>query len=146
MSKQRIAALVSSNGFPTIKVDPGMILVGRSPDCDVVVDSKKISRKHCCVALVKDRIHVRDLGSTNGCWWQGERHDDFTVQEGQEFAIADASYRFFWDQPSDNIVMPSSRDTSAADDRPSVPRTYPETNSRLSPESSDPFLPLAGLA
>src|SRR5262245_51470700 len=99
---ERTAALVSSNGFPTIKLETGMLLVGRGPECDVIVESKKISRRHCCLALSNDRLHVRDLGSTNGCWRNGERHDLFSVDEGQEFSIGDAIYRFQWDQPSDH--------------------------------------------
>src|SRR4051812_26539797 len=101
MSKPTSAALISSNGFPTIKIDSGMLLIGRSPECDVVVDSRKISRRHCCLALVKDQLFVRDLGSTNGCWREGVRSDDFSVVEGQEFSIGDATYRFQWDHPSD---------------------------------------------
>ena len=141
----RTAALVSSNGFPTIKIDSGMLLVGRSAECDVVVDSKKVSRRHCCLALVREELHVRDLGSTNGCWKTGERHNDFSVEEGQTFSIGDAEYRFQWDQPSDQIVLPSSLE--AAQDRSGGPKTMPDSHAaNRSPESSDPFLHMAGLA
>jgi len=143
---ERTAALVSSNGFPTIKVQHGMTLVGRSPECDVVVESKKISRRHCCLALAQDRLHVRDLGSTNGCWLNGERHDDFAVDEGQEFAIGDASYRFQWDHPSDHIMLPGTGRRDAAK-RENAPKTVSENPSpRPNPESSDPFMHIAGLA
>src|SRR6476620_8816235 len=137
-ASSRTAALVSSNGFPTIKIDSGMLLVGRSPECDVVVDSRKISRRHCCLALLKGQLHVRDLGSTNGCWRQGERHDDFSVQEGQEFAIGDATYKFLWDHPSDIVMLPASKRREA--DRDQGPQTLPEGGSgRQIPEPSDPF-------
>lgn len=140
----RTAVLVSSNGFPTIKVDPGMLLVGRSAECDMVVESKKISRRHCCLALVKDKLFVRDLGSTNGCWQKGERRDDFAVEEGQTFAIGDAEYRFQWDHPSDQIILPSPKERESQHDHSNGPKTMPE--SRPNPESSDPFLHVAGLA
>jgi pSer/pThr/pTyr-binding forkhead associated (FHA) protein len=143
---ERRAALVSSNGFPTIKIDTGMLLVGRSPECDVIVESKKISRRHCCLALGRNHLHVRDLGSTNGCWRQGERLDDFSVAEGQEFSIGDASYRFQWDHPSDHVMLPSAKRKESSS-RAHGPHTYPDsTANRASPESSDPMMHLAGLA
>jgi len=140
----RTAALVSSNGHPTIKIDHGMLLVGRSSECDVVVDSKKVSRRHCCLALVKGQLFVRDLGSTNGCWKNGERHDDFAVNEGQSFAIGDAEFCFQWDHPSDQIILPSPKKSESNLGHSNGPKTMPE--SRPSPESSDPFLHVAGLA
>ena len=144
-AKPRTAAIVSSNGFPTIKIDGGMILVGRSPECDVVVESRKISRRHCCLALLKERLYVRDLGSTNGCWLQGEREDDFSVKEGEEFSIGDATYKFQWEHPSDVVMLPGAKRREA--DRDHGPQTLPEgSSSRQSPEPSDPFMQLAGLA
>ena len=143
---ERIAALVSSNGYPTIKIETGLVIVGRSPDCDVVVDSRKISRRHCCIAVGKGQLHLRDLGSTNGCWREGERLDDFSVVEGQEFTIGDAAYRFQWDHPSDHIMLPGASRKAAAK-RENGPQTLPEPPvPRPSPEPSDPFLHLAGLA
>ena len=145
IAKPKTAALVSSNGFPTIKINGGMLLVGRSPECDVIVDSRKISRRHCCLALLKERLYVRDLGRTNGCWKEGERDDDFSVKEGEEFSIGDANYRFQWEHSSDVVVVASSKRRDS--EREHAPHTLPEGSSgRASPESSDPFVPLAGLA
>ena len=36
-------------------------------ECDVVLTgSRKVSRKHCCIAQIDDHFVVRDLGSLNG--------------------------------------------------------------------------------
>jgi len=57
-------------------LDKAIILVGRHPDCDIVItDSPKISRKHCCLAIVNDRPVVRDLGSMNGVYVNGSKVD-----------------------------------------------------------------------
>jgi len=44
------------------------LLLGRHPECDIQIESRKISRRHCCIAQVEDYLVVRDLDSTNGTW------------------------------------------------------------------------------
>ena len=51
----------------SVPLDKAVILFGRHPECDVVItNSRKVSRKHCCVAQVNNSFVVRDLGSMNG--------------------------------------------------------------------------------
>lgn len=50
-----------------------VLRVGRVPDNDIVLPSSEISRAHCIVALVGEEAVVTDLGSTNGCYHNGER-------------------------------------------------------------------------
>ncbi len=50
-----------------VRLDKAVILFGRHPDCDIVItSSRKVSRKHCCLAQVNNSFIVRDLGSMNG--------------------------------------------------------------------------------
>lgn len=50
-----------------ITINKAVLLFGRHPDCDVVItSSRKVSRKHCCLAQVNHTFVVRDLGSMNG--------------------------------------------------------------------------------
>lgn len=85
--------LVSLGRAADIVVDKPILLVGRSEDCDVVIDSKKVSRHHCCIAQVDDRLVVRDLGSTNGIRVNGERTDEGRLCFGDELAIGDQPFR-----------------------------------------------------
>lgn len=53
-----------------------VLVVGRSPDCDVVVDHPSVSRKHLEISKhpsQPDAYYVRDLGSLNGTFVNGER-------------------------------------------------------------------------
>ncbi|MBW3539094.1 MAG: FHA domain-containing protein [Planctomycetes bacterium] len=77
-----------------IVLDKTIVFVGRHPECDVVLkDSRKVSRKHCCIAQVDDRIVVRDLGSMNGVRLNGERINGETpVLPGDELIIGDVGY------------------------------------------------------
>ncbi len=66
--------LKPKGGGRPIVVDKPIILIGRHPDCDIIIESSpKISRKHCCVARVDERCFVRDLESMNGIWVNGHR-------------------------------------------------------------------------
>lgn len=50
-----------------------VLRVGRVTDNDIVLPSSEISRAHCTLALVGEDAVVIDLGSTNGCYHNGER-------------------------------------------------------------------------
>lgn len=81
-------------GGRPIVLDKPILLIGRHPDCDVILkNSAKISRKHCCVALVDNHFVVRDLDSMNGVWVNGERVDHSTnLRNGDELMIGDLPF------------------------------------------------------
>ncbi|QDU08101.1 FHA domain-containing protein [Gimesia aquarii] len=87
--------LVPVNQGRPIVLDKAIILVGRHPDCDIVIsDSPKISRKHCCLAIVNDRPVIRDLGSMNGVYVNGEKVDrQAWLKLSDELKIGNVAYR-----------------------------------------------------
>lgn len=87
--------LVPLKKGPSIVLDKAITLIGRNADCDVVlVCSKNISRKHCCIAQVGNRYILRDLGSTNGVWINGERIEAASdLSPGDEVCFGDVPYR-----------------------------------------------------
>ena len=72
------AQLVALTEGSNILLDKPILLLGRHPECDIQIDSRKISRRHCCIAQIEDHLIIRDLGSTNGIRINGVR-----VQEGK---------------------------------------------------------------
>jgi predicted component of type VI protein secretion system len=94
------AHLVSLTEAPSIPLEKPIVLVGRHPECDVQIDSRKISRRHCCVAHVNDYLIVRDLGSTNGIRINGVRVLEGRLREGDELTIGGHRYRVTWDGDS----------------------------------------------
>lgn len=54
------------------EVGPDGLLVGRSPDCDLIFASPEISRRHCYLYPDGEACHVEDLGSRNGILVNGE--------------------------------------------------------------------------
>jgi pSer/pThr/pTyr-binding forkhead associated (FHA) protein len=77
-----------------IPLEKAIILVGRNPDCDIqLTHSRKVSRKHCCIAQVNDRYVIRDLGSTNGVAVNGRRiRKEVAIEFGDEIMIGDVQY------------------------------------------------------
>src|SRR5437660_8677575 len=91
------AQLVALNDGPSILVDKPILLLGRHPECDVQIDSRKISRRHCCIAQVNDYLVVRDLDSTNGIRINGVRVVEGKLRNGDEVTIGNHRYQVTWD-------------------------------------------------
>ena len=83
-----------AEGSP-IPIDKPILFFGRHEDCDVaLLTSRKVSRKHCVIAVVDDHFVIRDLGSMNGVKINQEvvrREGKFAV--GDEVSIGDVAFR-----------------------------------------------------
>jgi pSer/pThr/pTyr-binding forkhead associated (FHA) protein len=98
----RIVPLVKGS-FPQIALYRPVLLIGRHPECDVRIDSPKISRRHCCVAIAYDRVLIRDLGSRNGVRVNGRLLEEATIRSGDELAIGPILFRL-----EDEAVVPAA--------------------------------------
>jgi len=90
------ALLHQLGGGRQIPVDRAVVLVGRSTECDAVLDcSTKISRIHCALVQVDQDYYLRDLGSMNGVWVGGQRViRQQRLQNGVEVCIGDVRFLF----------------------------------------------------
>ncbi|MEZ6047936.1 MAG: FHA domain-containing protein [Planctomycetaceae bacterium] len=77
-----------------IPIKKTVVFIGRHPDCDVVLSkSLKVSRRHCCLALVNNKLMVRDLGSTNGVHVNGRRiKREEILRLGDELVVGDVPF------------------------------------------------------
>ena len=110
----RIVPLVKGS-FPQIALYRPVILIGRHPECDVRIDSPKISRRHCCVAIAYDRVLIRDLGSRNGVRVNGRLLEEATIRSGDELAIGPILFRL-----EDEALVPPAVVRPVAAPRPAV--------------------------
>jgi pSer/pThr/pTyr-binding forkhead associated (FHA) protein len=88
------ARLVALDEGPDIPLNRSVTFVGRHFACDARLDSRQVSRRHCCVALEGDTVVVRDLGSTNGTRINGLRVIRGHLGPGDVVSIADHHFRF----------------------------------------------------
>jgi len=49
------------------------VVIGRNPVADIPVHEGDVSRRHAVIFMVNDEVHVRDEGSTNGTYHNGQR-------------------------------------------------------------------------
>lgn len=84
--------LISLDGHADIPLDRLLVVVGRHRRCDSRIDSARVSRRHCCLALESEGVLVRDLGSTNGTWINGRRVEVGELLPGDELSIAHLRY------------------------------------------------------
>ena len=91
--------LLSLADGPSIIIDQPILLFGRHEECDVQLNSKKVSRRHCCVALVEGALLVRDLGSTNGIKINGVEVREGKLRAGDELVVGNFRYQVAGDVP-----------------------------------------------
>jgi predicted component of type VI protein secretion system len=91
------AQLLALTDGPSIMLDKPILLLGRHAECDIQLNSRKVSRRHCCMAQVNDYLVVRDLGSTNGIRINGKRVLEGQVRAGDELTIGNFRYQFYLD-------------------------------------------------
>src|SRR4051812_35556067 len=60
-----LVPLVNSQPLPTYTLSKAEILIGRSPDCLICINDKRLSGKHCSISREGNQIQITDL-STNG--------------------------------------------------------------------------------
>jgi general secretion pathway protein A len=78
---------------------PGRKVIGRTPDNDLQIDSKFISRHHCQLVTGSDGITVvEDLNSTNGIVVRGKRVRRHTLHDGDVVTLGQHEILYIDDQ------------------------------------------------
>jgi DNA-binding NtrC family response regulator len=65
----------------------GTYIVGKSPLCELALSDSSVSRRHLEITVHADGLQLRDLGSTNGSFFQGARFDSMRVGKGATLTI-----------------------------------------------------------
>lgn len=69
-------------------------LIGREQDCQLRPNSEMVSRHHCVFSIDDYSVRLRDLGSTNGTFVNGERiRKEVVLQAGDEVVIGNLEFR-----------------------------------------------------
>jgi sigma-B regulation protein RsbU (phosphoserine phosphatase) len=72
------------------KLDRELTVIGRNPDCDLVLAPKSVSRKHASILRKMGGFELKDIGSTRGTFVNGQKlsgplllEDGHTLQIGE---------------------------------------------------------------
>jgi hypothetical protein len=68
--------------------------VGRTPDNQIVVPIREVSRRHAEIVLVENGYVVKDLGSPNGTFVNGERITEHRLKDGDRIAMGGQVFVF----------------------------------------------------
>jgi DNA-binding NtrC family response regulator len=66
----------------TLALGARPVVVGAGSTCDLVLVDPQVSRRHAELSVVPEGIRIKDLGSTNGTWWQGTKVGEVVVPSG----------------------------------------------------------------
>jgi hypothetical protein len=76
-------------------VDKDQFIIGRgTKSSDLPIRDGNISRKHAAVIRRNGDYYIKDLGSTNGIDYNGDRIEGKKIEEGDIFSICDYQLRF----------------------------------------------------
>ena len=92
------ASLVVRNGSQAgtaLDLDAMVTHLGRHPDSEINLDDITVSRRHAEIARTNRGYVVRDVGSLNGTFVNGERIDEMVLQQGDELQVGKFRLVFF---------------------------------------------------
>src|SRR5438477_1167703 len=77
----------------TFELEPGFNTLGRNPTNDFRVHDVTVSSFHCEIVVSEDSVLVRDLGSTNGTYIDGQPIQESQLNPGQILRLGSAELR-----------------------------------------------------
>lgn len=78
-----------SDFFETSELNKSKVLIGRAPNCDLVIDHQSVSHYHCILFQEPDgRLQILDLYSCNGTYINGNKiNKKYFISEGDSLSF-----------------------------------------------------------
>jgi EAL domain-containing protein (putative c-di-GMP-specific phosphodiesterase class I) len=83
-----------------IVVEPLPFRIGRSPDANFIIYSRQVSKEHTEIFRFQRDFRIKDLGSTNGTFVNGQRIQEAALLNGDIIHVAHKELRFTY-EPND---------------------------------------------
>ena len=87
---------------PTITLEPGDYLLGRSPQSAIVLPDASVSRQHAKLAYLVDHWALENLGGRNGVQVNGAMVEQVRLQNGDRITLGRIEFEFNCDNESEN--------------------------------------------
>jgi type II secretory pathway predicted ATPase ExeA len=104
---------------------PGRVIIGRTPENDVQIDSKYVSRHHCQLTVSFEGALLEDLNSTNGVYMNGRRVRRHVMKDGEVIHLGRHELRYVEERLPRAYSAPEpgtgGADTSATGPQESLP-------------------------
>jgi len=101
----RVVVSLQGQALEEALLVPGRLVVGRTPDNDLQVDSKFVSRHHVQFVTTPDGCFVEDLNSTNGVYLNGKRVRRHRLTPGDVIKVGlhEITYTRYEPKPADDL-------------------------------------------
>jgi general secretion pathway protein A len=102
-SGQPVGRILLASGGTTIlerELRPGRLVIGRTPDNDLQIDSKFISRHHCQIVTQPDSCVIEDLNSTNGIYVKLKRVRRHNLNDGDVVVVGQHEIMYIDERPA----------------------------------------------
>ena len=117
----------------------GSLLIGRLPECDVLLTDTLVSRMHARISVQGDSVVVEDLHSTNGVYVNGMRVGHSTVLcEGDRILIGTTEFSLFESRDSSLMRLRAARVVSPTSNERVTPLENPLRKLSTQPATRSP--------
>jgi DNA-binding NtrC family response regulator len=105
----KLVVLKGADAGRELVVDRDLIRVGQAPENDLTLTDKTVSRRHFEIRRDAGGYVLRDLGSTNGVFYQGSRVREVHIAAGAVFRAGNTEIEFLPSEARVRVV-PSEQD------------------------------------
>lgn len=88
-----LAVLSGPLSGQVIKIKKTPFVIGRATG-DLLIPDTEVSRKHCQIEVLEEKVVLKDLGSTNGTYFLDSKIDEITLDDKAEFRVGKTSIMF----------------------------------------------------
>lgn len=88
------------------------LTIGRASKNDISLPDRTASKQHAIVGRVKGRVVVKDLGSRNGTFVNGEKVEKAVLLSGDRLKIGSVTLRFFQEEETPESKLAESATTT----------------------------------
>jgi type II secretory pathway predicted ATPase ExeA len=79
---------------------PGRLVIGRTTNNDLQIDSRYISRHHCKIVTAAECSVLEDLNSTNGVFIKSKRISQYNLNDGDVVSLGDHELVYIDERPA----------------------------------------------
>ncbi len=76
-----------NEGGKQVRLSSPTTVIGRAPECDMVIKASDVSKRHCRILLSANQVVIEDLGSSNGTFVNGEQIERVRLRDGDELEL-----------------------------------------------------------
>jgi serine/threonine protein kinase len=98
--------LVAEETGKQVRIMGKTTVIGRGPECEIILRVADVSKRHCQILLTKDGVILEDLNSANGTRVNAEIVERIRLQDGDELDIAGHLFTIHFQKPDATGAKP----------------------------------------